>query len=139
MSNTNKHSALIWVLVPIAFVAVVHLWIVSAGRFAHWPQYTALNDMLADAFRHGQTSLLIQPRPELLALTNPYDAKANRDLRLHDAVLNDGRYYLYWGPLPALLLTALKSLAPGAGVVGDQHLAYFFAMTELLASATLLR
>src|SRR5437868_9122634 len=95
--------------------------------------------MLADAFRPGQASLLVQPKPELLALKNPYDAKANRDLRLHDAVLYHGKYYLYWGPLPALLLTAFKSVGPGAGVVGDQHVAYFFAMTELLASAALLR
>jgi hypothetical protein len=127
-----------WILVPILLVAIVDLWIVSAGRWWNWPQYTALNDMQADAFVHGQTSLLAQPKPELLALPNPYDAKANRDLRLHDAVLFQGKYYLYWGPLPAMLLAAVKLVAPGV-VVGDQHLAFVFAIAGVCVSAILLR
>ena len=33
--------------------------------------------MLAQAFLNGQTSLLTQPSPELLALADPYDPEAN--------------------------------------------------------------
>src|SRR3954469_23004379 len=95
------------VLIPIAVVAIVDWWVVSAGRWRDWPQYTALTDSLADAFRHRRMSLLTEPPPELVALPNPYDAKANRTFReqgAHDLALYRGPYYLYWGPLPALLL-----------------------------------
>ena len=59
---------------------------------------------LAESFLHGQLSLRIQPRPELLALPNPYDPEANLPYRLHDASLYGYRYYLYFGAPPALLL-----------------------------------
>src|SRR3954471_417762 len=126
----KSRSDLLAVLIPFAIVAIVDLWIVSAGRWTRWPEYSALNDTLADAFRHGQTSLLKQPPPELVALANPYDARANRAAResgAHDLALFRGRYYLYWGPVPALLLAAVKSIFPGIGTIGDQYLAYAFA------------
>lgn len=60
-------------------------------------------NLLADAFEAGRLSLPIEPKPELLALPNPYDATANAGYRLHDASLKDGKYYLYFGAVPALL------------------------------------
>jgi hypothetical protein len=60
-------------------------------------------NLLADAFEAGRLSLPIEPKPELLALPNPYDANANAGFRLHDASLKDGKYYLYFGAVPALL------------------------------------
>lgn len=59
---------------------------------------------LADAFSHGRLSMTEQPKPELLALPDPYDAIANAQLRHHDWVLYNSKYYLYWSPLPAVLL-----------------------------------
>jgi hypothetical protein len=64
-------------------------------------QYHAL---LARGFLAGRTSLPVEPAPELLALKNPYDSAANGQLRLHDASLYGGKYYLYFGPAPALLV-----------------------------------
>lgn len=60
--------------------------------------------LLTDAFLAGQTSLLVKPSPELLALPDPRDPVANRNYRLHDASLYKGKYYLYFGPVPALVL-----------------------------------
>src|SRR5207237_7940996 len=45
-----------------------------------------------------------QPSPKLLALLNPYDPGANRDVRKNDASLYKDRYYLSFGPVPALVL-----------------------------------
>jgi hypothetical protein len=59
---------------------------------------------LADAFSHGRLSMTEQPKPELLALPDPYDAVANAELRHHDWILYDGKYFLFWSPLPAILL-----------------------------------
>src|SRR5690242_17268229 len=138
----RRATIVLAVLLPIALVAVVDWWIVSAGRWRDWPQYTALTDMQADAFRNGRASLLTDPPAELVALPNPYDAKANRAFReqgAHDLALYRGHYYLYWGPVPALLLAAVKRVAPSLAMVGDQYLAYAFALLELLASSALLQ
>jgi hypothetical protein len=59
--------------------------------------------LLASGFLAGRTSLPLDPAPELLALKNPYDSAANGRYRLHDASLYGGKYYLYFGPAPALL------------------------------------
>jgi hypothetical protein len=57
---------------------------------------------LADAFLQGRLSLIAEPSQELVSLPDPYDPLQNTGLRLHDASLYKGRYYLYFGPAPAL-------------------------------------
>jgi hypothetical protein len=59
-------------------------------------------NLLADAFRHGHLHLLVKPDPRLLRLPDPYDPGANAPYRLHDMSLYHGRYYMQWGPVPAL-------------------------------------
>jgi hypothetical protein len=59
---------------------------------------------LSDAFLAGKLHLLIKPHPKLLALPDPYDPRLNGPYRLHDASLYHGKYYLYFGPAPALIL-----------------------------------
>ena len=63
-------------------------------------------NLLAKGYLSGHLSLSILPAPELLALPDPYDPIANARLRIWDATLFKGRYYLYFGPTPALLLFA---------------------------------
>ena len=67
-------------------------------------QHYGYYNLLADSFLAGKLSLLLKPATELLRLPDPYDPAANGSLRLHDASLYKGRYYLYFGPVPALLL-----------------------------------
>lgn len=66
-------------------------------------------NQLTDALLVGQTSLKELPHPELLALPDPYDPIRNhmrgsdgRVLALHDMSLFKGRYYVYFGVVPAL-------------------------------------
>lgn len=60
---------------------------------------------LADAFLAGQTYLLKEPPPELIAQDSPRDyAVANRMLEYRDLLLFNGRFYIFYGPVPALLL-----------------------------------
>ncbi len=65
-----------------------------------WHHY----EYLAEGFLHGQTSLSLEPPPELLRLKDPYDPATNGPWRLWDASLYKGRFYLYQGPTPALVL-----------------------------------
>ena len=60
--------------------------------------------MMTHAFAHGQLSLLQKPSPSLLALPDPYDARQNEGLRLHDAILYHDKYYFYYSPVPAVLM-----------------------------------
>lgn len=62
--------------------------------------------LLARNLLQGKTWLPIAPRPELLRLSNPYDPVQNTYYRLHDASLYGGRYYLYFGIVPAVTLFA---------------------------------
>ena len=78
-------------------------WVCGPAR--NWRgQASEYYPLLTDAFLAGQTSLLVQPSAELLALKDPYDPAANWQLRLHDASLYHGKYYLYFGPTPAIVL-----------------------------------
>lgn len=60
--------------------------------------------MLARSFLQRTTILPIEPRPELLALADPYDPNLNAPYRLEDASLYRGHYYLYFGVVPAVTL-----------------------------------
>jgi tetratricopeptide (TPR) repeat protein len=97
---------------------------------------------LAAAFRAGQVSLLASPPAGLTALSDPYDPAANRLYRsppywLHDLSLYRGKLYLYFGPVPALVLFAPWSVVTGSALpqrVG----AAVFAGAGFLAAAGLL-
>lgn len=65
---------------------------------------TAYYNRLVDGFRAGHLHLAGDPPAELVQLTNPYDPVQNAPYRLHDATYYRGRYYLYFGVTPALVL-----------------------------------
>ncbi len=124
-------------LAAVVFVALVHVWVISAGTFTTWPEPSkGYYDLLANAFLHGQAHLLVEPAPQLLALTDPYDARVNHPWRLHDAILFGGKYYFYWGPAPALIVAAAKVL--GVERVGDHVLVFAFSVAATTFIALLL-
>jgi hypothetical protein len=98
-----------------------------------WHQY----EYLADGFLSGHTYLSVQPAPELLKLRDPYDPAANGPYRMWDTSLYNGKFYLYQGPVPALVLMApLKALT---GHMLPQRLAVaVFAAAGLAALGLLL-
>ena len=101
----------------------VQTWFASAGTWNTWSTYSYYYDELANAFLHGQTWLEIPVNPLLLELPNPYDPEARGDIKfLFDATLYQGKYYLYWGPMPAVVLMAVKLIHPVA--VGDNLIVF---------------
>jgi hypothetical protein len=98
-------------------------------------QESFFSDQLASAFLRGQTSLLVTPAPPLADAADPFHPEL-RPLWYWDAALYQGRYYVYWGPAPALFLAAFKALA-GAGEIPDRHpMLCFSLLLTLAASAT---
>ena len=74
------------------------------------------------AFAHGHLDLPLDPSPRLIAASNPWDPALAETDKMHDMAFFHGRYYLYHGAGPAVLL--LRSMAAAhrarhAGAVRD--------------------
>ncbi len=61
-------------------------------------------EFLTEGFLSGHTYLSLKPAPDLLALKDPYRPGQQVSQTLLDASLYQGRFYLYYGPGPAVLL-----------------------------------
>ena len=96
---------------------------------------------LADAFLHGRTWIDAHVPDWLAAMDNPYDDQARGTLGAQtgdpsrwDWAFYHGRYYCYFGPLPALLL-----FAPFKALTGtDLPTAAGCAFLAILACASLI-
>ena len=128
-----------WPLLGLLFVAIaaIYFFFVSAGTGTQITSQSWYFEMLAHAFLDGNTYLHIQPFPRLLAQANPYDP-AHSNLWLWDATLHEGRYYLYWGPVPALLVAAVKGFAGRTLAVGDGLLVLAFVLGRLAVGMAIL-
>lgn len=116
------HRIRFWTPILVVFFSIVGFYGWTAlgpdpGQEVNgvWPEHFYQRiptgyEQLADAFLHGRLSMTEQPKPELLALPDPYDPIANAQFRHHDWVLYEGKYFLYWSPLPAILLFVPASL-----------------------------
>jgi len=109
------------------FVLLVYVWYVSIGTWTTWPNEMSYIDLQAAAFRHGHIDLEVTPDPNLLKLgQNEIYEPSNREGMdvLWDASLYNGKYYLYWGPAPALLLAIFKLIY--SSEVGDKVVTFAF-------------
>ena len=98
----NKKITILILFLTIAFIIF--------ANFANSREYSNLyNVKFVDSIEAGSLSLLEEPSSKLLSLDNPYDPGQRNDLQrdkdfLWDAALYNGKYYVYYGILPALLL-----------------------------------
>jgi hypothetical protein len=133
-TRTGQMAALSAVLGGL--IALIYIWVISIGTWTTWPATTNYYDLLANAFRHGQLHLETKPDPALLALQDPYNPDNREGIPvLWDLTLYRGEYYLYWGPVPALLLGLVKLFYTPA--VTDNILTFGF-MVGLLVFQILL-
>jgi hypothetical protein len=118
-----------------ALISAYALWYTSSGHFPFFPAIQNDYVDLGQAFLHGHTFLEEQPDPRLAALPNPYEYKQRKQIPYHwDASYYGGRYYLYWGPVPALVSATLQAVfrtPPSASLLVD--LAYIGLLGILLA------
>jgi hypothetical protein len=114
---------LLWFI--IAIFAKYYYWTIHPDPSQPIPKF-GLYCMVADAIAQGQANLLVRPRPELLALPNPYDPVQNVRYRMHDVSLYKSRYYVYFGVAPAVVLYLPYRLLTGE-VLSDREGAWLFA------------
>jgi hypothetical protein len=126
----------------ILLVIAAYMWFISFGSWTHWPfitSYNAYYDQLATAFQHGSLSLEIKPSPGLLALHDPYDPTVRNSNNVPypiDFSLYHGKFYLYFGPVPALFLLIIKPLIPEK--IGDHYLVFMFVSGMFLFQSLLI-
>lgn len=128
----------LWLILVVCTALLAYVWIITIGTMNRWPSGRDYYWMLTQAFQKGQTSLLVEPSAELLGLENPYDLSQRKGLDyLWDTTLYQGRYYLYWGPVPAVLGLLVTLFTKQA--VTDTALVFAFATGTVLFSLLLLR
>lgn len=126
----------IWAITGALLVIFISYWYITTGLWG-WTSYTQYFDKQADAFLRGSLALLENPSVELLKLEDPYNYQNREGLSyIWDASLFQDKYYLYWGPVPALIAAGVKIFHPG--VIEDQYLLMFFVAGLIVFLAILL-
>jgi hypothetical protein len=92
----------------------------------------------ADALLAGHLHLARAPDPRLVALPDPLDPEANREFRRDDLSYHEGRYYLYHGIVPALVLLAPVRAATGMHLGLGAATALFAVVGTVTAAGILL-
>jgi len=115
-------------LLPImGFVFLIYIWLVSSGTWVNWRSPTRYYANLARGFERGNLYISTPPDPKLEEISDPYDDALRIENGIDivpDASYYNGRYYLYWGPVPAVFLIPVQSAY--GGKVGDMQLVFFF-------------
>ena len=85
-----------------------YLWAVRAAGYGFdWGHNLGgYYNYLGRAFATGQLHLPIEPSSQLLAQPDPWNPAVDDSYKMHDMALFNGRYYLYHGAGPAVLLFA---------------------------------
>lgn len=109
-----------------ALVFTIYAWFITFGNFTTWRNTTRYYTQLADAFRKGQLYVDAEPGGALLAAEDPYNPNGRPpfDTEIWDMSLYKGRLYLYWGPVPALMILPIQLITHTA--ITDIYPVYFF-------------
>jgi hypothetical protein len=125
----------LWATISVVTVIIIFFWYITGGKWT-WFHFSQYYDMLASAFSQGSLSLLEKPSTKLLSLPNPYDYNTRVGANyIWDVSLFHGKYYLYWGPAPAVIALIIKLFQNV--VVEDQYLVMLF-MSGLAITMALL-
>lgn len=134
--STNRERTLgsdLFVFPALLIVIAIYIWFISMRRDATSNYY----DLLGTSFRQGELSLPLRPDPALLALSNPYDPAAREGIKAPlDIALYDGKFYLYWGAAPALLVALIKPVFPGQ--ISDGYLLLTFMIGIFITQSLLI-
>ena len=127
-------GAVVAVLTAYVFYGSEGTWRFPLGP---WGQSYYAN--LAEGFLEGGLSMKALPDPALAGLPNPYDFEARGSIPvLWDASLFEGKYYLYFSPVPAALFYAPVRILTG-GYPNDALAATLFASIGFLFLAAIVR
>jgi hypothetical protein len=129
-------------IVAVVLVLAAYAFYGSHGTF-RWPlgpwgqSYYA---GLGEGFLSGELSMAPRPPEELARLADPYDFNARGDIPvLWDASYFEGRYYLYFSPVPVVLFYVPVRLIAGAYPTDDLAMTFFGAISFLFFAGVVWR
>jgi len=97
--------------------ALLFFWGISSDFSFLLPVLQGTYYDLTQAFLHRQLSLLHVPPPEMLVLPDPYDFSTVGQFKAWDLSLYSGKFFLYFGPVPALMRLLSFGLAGQAAAI----------------------
>jgi hypothetical protein len=136
-SGVRRPSSVALFVPLLLLFSLYYAFVVTSGTFGVLQWKTHYYDLGAEGFRNGHLYLAVQPSTALLGKANPADPN-NRPLWLWDALLFNGHYYIYWGPVPTLCVLAFKLLTGSRAELLDQWLVLIFALGRLWAGSALI-
>ncbi len=118
-------------------ILAIYVWFITFGNWTTWTHTTRYYDRLADSFSKGYLHINIKPDAALLASPDPYSPGKRPPLQndIWDMSFYNGKFYLYWGPVPALIILPLKFLA--VGKITDNYLVFLFYSALLFFNSLL--
>lgn len=134
--RSAHHVEFIWAILVLLIAGWFYAWTAtSAGSpCSSKLQQDDLYNRLADGFLAGQLSFIELPNPALADLNDPWDPAQNAGLsKFHDVSYYHGKYYLYFGAAPAVLLLAPWKALTGT-YLGENVAAAVFSWLGAAAS-----
>ncbi|MBL8062399.1 MAG: hypothetical protein JNK32_05230 [Anaerolineales bacterium] len=119
-------------------IIVIYLFFVTAGTFTSWKNSTRYYSLLANAFAKGQLYVDVKPGAALLAADDPYNSEGRPafDDDVWDLSLYKEKLYLYWGPVPALMLMPFQQALNTN--FSDMYLVFFLLCGLLVVNSLIL-
>ncbi len=117
-----------WFAFPILMsVTLIYVWFISSGTWINWVSPTHYYADLARGFLQGHLYLPIKVNPSLLTSPDPWKPiPGGKSLGPTDVSYFQGKYYLNWEPVPALILFLIHPIISWR--VGDLQLVFDFMM-----------
>ena len=138
--NSEKITSIAALAHGWAVILLIYVWFITFGTFTEWRASTRYYSLLADAFNKGQIHVDVEPGAALLSADDPYNNEGRPpfDDDVWDLSLYKGRLYLYWGPVPALLMAPLQR-ALGTSLPDLYPVFFFFCGLLVVNSMILLK
>lgn len=121
-----------------AAIFVIYAGFITFGTFTSWTHTSHYYTQLADAFNKGNLYIDRQPDKSLLEAADPYSATNRLPFsdEIWDMSLYKGKLYLYWGPLPALLIAPFQLILDKK--ITDNYLVFFFSAGLLIFNSLII-
>ena len=100
----------------------------TAGGLGFRREAEGYYNLQTAGFIQGHLYAAVEPHPGLLALADPYDPVANAPYRVHDMTFWQGKYYLYFGVAPVLLLFLPVQVLTGHFIMEPVAVALFVSV-----------
>lgn len=124
-------------MLVFTLVVIIYIWFVSSGTWTAWVSPTRYYADLARGFQQGKLFLPIRVDPALLTSSDPYDPSTNGATQAPlDVSYYHEKYYLPWGPVPALIVLTFRVLLHLW--LGDLQLTFAFLCGVFLVQGCML-